>query len=669
MQQPQKNNLVLDSRDCPLLPTTEMQCPFAKKGEMCDVENNHDAFRGAFKVVFRGITGHQAAVQQVYDRVKEINPELKGLPFASQAINDQVVTMIWQNDSDRDVIGDNEVEIAMQISAVDTNGEIFPRYIHHCVINDSVSENVKQDYLRIHNALQDNVHLKPYLRYCEMIENRFINTKVGSPSTFHIMYQEFGGRSLHQEINDVLEITDFQSYSHACTAMIEGMHALCRNYADILGKNKIAHMDIHASNIVALVSRDDKGFMSSVDMRLIDFGFSKRDVFVFVKKLGDLIEAEEAECWKYWRTQDPIEYLLLHISLHAINLKRTKTKSLKVIMKLKETSKWGQRKLSEVKDEDIWIADEYFGMLREKYEYPFFKVGVTVLDLYEYVHSCLKETLRSLNYLSSRSKREIEINEHILKVFQSNLYGSNLTDSGFYGPIEAKNAQIMFDLYSIFNICILAALQLRKHGSTLVVQNKDKSQYNLLINNIEHTTLKLFSDKMIQRFRPFYKLLQEKRLMQVELQTKADILGDIKDSYTTFELTFMAASRDETVLLYTWFMNRELVGLSDSDAKPSGWDYHATILNFVNRKKEVLFTCLIWHVVTAARFEPGTYEIILWTEDSGMFLMHVGDKRYRKYTGPVITAPSGPALSLQKEKLDISPESILELLEDSPGAA
>ena len=659
MQACQSVNNLSQSRDCALLPVKELQCPFAKKGEPCNVEENHAAFRGAFKVVFHGITGHQAAVEQVYDRVKKMNPELKELALASQAINDKVVTMIWQNDSDRKVLGDDEVDIAMQISAVDSNGEIFPRYIHHCVLGGKVEENIKQDYIRIHNALQNNVHEKTYLDYMELIENRFIKTRVGLSSTFNIMYQEFGGRSLRKELQEVLKMTDFQSYRHACTAIIKGLKRLCKKYVDIIANNKIAHMDIHFGNLVALVSRDDKAFMSSFDIRLIDFGFSKRDAFDFVKNVDEI---------QHFRVQDPIEYILLWTSLHAMNLKVTRKNTQKVIMKIKETSKWGERKLSDVTEEDTWITYKHFKILKDEYDYLFSEIDVSVMDLYEYVHSCLRETLRSLNHLSSKSRREIEINEHMFRVFQSNLYGSILTDSSLYGPIEAKNAQTLFDLFSIFNVCITTASALRKQGLTLVVADRDKSQHRLLMADIKYEALKFFGEGIISRFEPFYKTLQEKRSMQVELQTKADIFSDIKDNHTNFDLTFMAASRDETVLLYTWFMNRELADLSDPDAKTSGWDYHTTILNFVNRKKEVLFTCLIWHVVTAARFEPGTYEIILWTEDSGMFLMHIGDKRYRKYTGPVIPAPSEAALFLQQEKLDISPEGILELIEDSSGA-
>lgn len=76
-------------------------------------------FGGAFKVAFCGITGHQSAVKDVYSKIKTLDDDLKSLPFGSQQINDRVVTVIWQNNQRAKNIGEDEIDVAKKISAVD----------------------------------------------------------------------------------------------------------------------------------------------------------------------------------------------------------------------------------------------------------------------------------------------------------------------------------------------------------------------------------------------------------------------------------------------------------------------------------------------------------------------------------------------------------------------
>lgn len=644
MKKCKQSDLLLESRDCPLLPTAEQQCPFAEKGKMCDVERNHSAFRGVFKVVFRGITGHQAAVQKVYERLKEINPELKELPLASQAINDKVVTMVWRNNERENVFGDDEVNMALKISAVDTTGKIFPRYIHHCVIGKSVSAQVKQDYVRIHNMLQGRVSKQTYLSYMGMIQKQFFGSGSGSSSTLNIMYQEFGGQGFETEFQKAMKTNDLQSNTLSFSAIVSGLKKFYEAYLEVLGKNQIAHMDIHTGNVVAQVSRTDNGIITGFDLRLIDFGYSQRDVCEFVKHGYQI------------RSQDPIEYLMLKIALYAINL-TTETESTHLVrVKNKSTSNWDEKPVSEVKATDVWISVMHYQQLIRNYEYLFRQAYV--MHVYEYVYQCLTESLKYLFYRLENRKVKILLDAEIVRIFQWKVYGSSITDMDrnrdelHYGDTEMHNAKKMFDTFAILKICIEATEKMKKHIESIKVDNQTEQTKQTLFCYDLRVELSFYKDALIKRFGPFQKILETIQSRERELSFQEDFVEDMEDEGDYF-MHFLAASSDETVMLYTL---------------TSVWGGQVSILNFVNRKKENIFTCLIWHDVTAARFEPGTYEIMLWTKDSGMLVMHVGDKRYRKYTGSEVNSPtttlSTPLSFMNEEMFIILKENILILLED-----
>ena len=100
---------VLASRDCPLLPDTDLQCPHAEPGQACDIVANHPSSFGVSKIVFRGLTGHRAALEHI----------------AKTGVDaDDVVTVIW-----RDASSTYELDATRAVHALDPEGLVMPRML------------------------------------------------------------------------------------------------------------------------------------------------------------------------------------------------------------------------------------------------------------------------------------------------------------------------------------------------------------------------------------------------------------------------------------------------------------------------------------------------------------------------------------------------------------
>lgn len=671
MQQPRKNNFVLDSRDCPLLPTTELQCPFAKKGELCDVEENHECFGGAFKVAFRGITGHQSAVKELYSKITTLDDDLKSFPFGSQQINDRIVTLVWQNKQQAKNTAEDEIDVAKKISAVDTKGEIFPRYIHHCVIKNNCPLEIKEDYIRIFHALRQNLCFSAYFRYTKMIKRQFTladsldmysdssdysssgesDSEPANSWSLNIMYQEFGGGGIEEEIQKAMMTTDFKSYQISCFHIIRGLTNLANAYSRVLGKNGIAHMDIHRGNVVALASKDEKGLMSEFKVRLVDFGFSHKKVLDFVNDP---------------RGQDPIEYKMMWNALNAINLKAAHSTDVMVMVRNKITSDWDEHFCSDVLDDDVWIMKSSYQKLTAINDMFFGKSEVSIMDLYEYVFECLKKTFRLRQITVPPKDKPLQLTTSLFKLFQKWLYGLSFAtpETTVFDSTHAQKAKYLFDTYAISRVRVLSIQKLIDQSKNITVKDQDQKE-ELERYILEHLKAEKYyaANEMLKRFEHFYRGLEMIREQEFDDYYKGEVMANFNEKHCGYFVAFfLAASHDESVLLYKFHMTKD----------DTGGIFETNFLVLINKKGENIFSCALWHNVIGARFwhwkTGDDFMVSLWTEDSGDMLMDLGNKTYKKLSGtessPAPVHVRRPAFADQEIKVTLPENFLYELVEE-----
>ena len=284
---------VLASRDCPLLPGTDLQCPYAEPGHECDIVANHPSSFGVSKIVFRGLTGHRAALELMADLGVD---------------ESDVVTVIW-----RDTSSTYEVDATRAVHALDPDGRVMPRVLGVFTIHRD-DEAVRDDYMAIlHNLQSLPLQLqRPWSiqLYSDVIETEF--SASASPKTLTVMYQEYGGETLASILEQIADA----GYSRALQGTVEfqrdiahGYLQLVANRDQILRPNGIAHMDIHHENIVVRVP--------GCQMRLIDLGFAQNSP-------QDIVSSG-------LRRHDPIEYTMRKAAGDALEAARNRKQFAKLL--------------------------------------------------------------------------------------------------------------------------------------------------------------------------------------------------------------------------------------------------------------------------------------------------------------------------------------------------
>ena len=239
---------VLASRDCPLLPDDNLQCPHAARGTMCDVRAQHQAFAGVTKVVFRGLTGDSDFIRAL---------------LLSGCDQERVVTAIWQT-MKNETTAEKEIATMEKIAQVDPQGTVFPRYWGNKIVTGS-AQSVRSDYLHIFNRLRKQWRdtRSQMKKYLNMLQRQFmrsgpVNTKLV------LVYQDYGGPSLFEYVTKTLPNIPGNQLPTVQLALSRGIRDLVRWREGTLCRAGIAHMDLHTNNIVL----DEKAHF-----RMIDFGF------------------------------------------------------------------------------------------------------------------------------------------------------------------------------------------------------------------------------------------------------------------------------------------------------------------------------------------------------------------------------------------------------------
>jgi serine/threonine protein kinase len=296
---------VLASRDCPLLPDTDLQCPHAEPGQACDIVANHPSSFGVSKIVFRGLTGHRAALKRIAKRIAKLGVDA-----------DDVVTVIW-----RDASSTYEVDATRAVHALDPEGLVMPRMlgvftIHRgdkkvCKDDKKVRKNdkkVRRDFMAIlHNLQSLPVQLqrpRTIQLYSDAIEAEF--SASDSPETLTLMYQEYGGETLATVLGNIADAGFAGTAEEAAQFqrdMARGFLQLVASRDEILRPRGIAHLDIHHSNIVVRVPE--------FTMRLIDLGFSQNSV-------EDIVRSG-------LRRHDPMEYTMRKAAEDALGAAKKRT--------------------------------------------------------------------------------------------------------------------------------------------------------------------------------------------------------------------------------------------------------------------------------------------------------------------------------------------------------
>ena len=421
------------SRDCPLLPNTQLQCPYAKPGKQCTAATNHGNYSGQNKVVFRGLTGHAALIQHVYELMKEMFPDLQNKPVQSKSVCERVVTAIWR---DRDDGKQEEADMVKKISSIDPEGTIFPRFIFHATVTNA-DKAVREEYLRIKDQLSGYAGTRPqFFTYRKMLERQFepraeVGGHVKQGKKLNIMFQEFGGAPIYRFINQVMMQAREQGRTLQVKASIlQGLLDMFLKRSSVLHANGIAHMDIHSGNVVAIELPPNPGSsLSRYRFRMIDFGDHEKPISVLIHGLRD---------------HDPIEYDLMNCALEAMHSLAHRPEYEKLMTR--RGGHWELKKPHSADDGSPCMLLEDYDRMDKNYDFIFKGISLTWCDLYEYIYNVTKNIcVSSQDSLKDHRSARTEI----LSDFQNAVYGSN-----------AEEARMLWDHYAFARVSIKTAYRI-----------------------------------------------------------------------------------------------------------------------------------------------------------------------------------------------------------------
>jgi len=608
------NFALIESKDCVLLPNKELQCPHAKRGLSCNPEKDHPAFTGCYKIVFRGLSGHVAAIQQVYTKLASLYDELAPLPRESRAFHDKVVTMVWQNQSSEQKVSEDEIKLAQKISKIDTAGVIFPRYLHHFSITGAGRDraSVRKDYVNIYEELFRRYNIMDpddlFHQYRKILQHQFLREdSSAATSVLNLMWQEYAGKRIGKVIAETFDDIAGDAFANAVTAMLEGLNALLDNYDKVFAAHAIAHMDIHTGNLLGLVSRNTEGAVDKMHFRLVDFGYSTHDVWEFVKN-GSLV-----------RRHDPIEYRMMLYALHAINTPAVHSKDHMVTVK--DGKKWKQRPVSEMSTKNVWILYKHFEDLKSE-EHLFTELHFGVLDLYAHIFSELEYTLSSLKFKVPSDSTPIKLDKVILRDFQVQLY-----DITSKASLRQKTRQC-YDKYSLHRICITTT-------SNLLKRNKQAELPNV------RTALQNYQLDLVQRLPGFFEFYLINMLKNEDFPSLNEEYGQNKiyqhlQMGGALVMDLLAESPDASTRLFTCNVVYESGCLELYEDMCED----CIILNFVDKNDQSIFACVVWWLVTGAWFQPGTSQVFLMDEFDEFWVLDLEQKRCRKHPHDKDTGPT-----------------------------
>lgn len=383
------------SRDCPLLPTTDLQCPYAVPGQQCDVTNKHPIFAGCTKVVFRGLSGHKTLLQS--------------LPPHDP---DNIVTAVWQ-EALQDQGSEKEIACAQKISQADPDGRVFPVLYQTSVIRGQ-PQDCLQDYLAIlQNLRQQNFGQtgadKKYQRY-EMMLRRQFEDPGGKDRKLTFLYQEYGGTGLYQFMNRTLPAIPNAELVQEQKLLVDGFRVMLQEREQRLCAAGIAHLDIHSDNVV--LQKRQSGVYCC---RLIDFGFNDRMLTSFFYRSQGAV-----------RTHDPVEMAMLHAAMKALRAISEHDDS-ETIYQLREYN-WhlAPPATFHMVLPDPVIRDNDRDNLRENYEILFEDSAYSLEMLYEFVWRKARQALQKLP-VTEHERWFASGNVHrLLPEFQALVYGPDL---------------------------------------------------------------------------------------------------------------------------------------------------------------------------------------------------------------------------------------------------
>ena len=410
----------------------------AKQGKQCDAVANHGNYAGCNKVVFHGLTGHAALIQQVYVLIKQVFPDLSNKPLNSKSVCERVVTAIWR---DRDDGKQEEADLVKKISSIDPDGTIFPRFIFHATVTNADTA-VREEYLRIKHQLSGYAGTRPqFYTYRKMIERHFepraaSDGRVKQGKKLNIMFQEFGGQSLHRFIKQVLVKAREQGRTFQVKGSIsQGLLNLFATRASVLRANGIAHMDIHSGNVVALELPPNPGSsLSRYHFRMIDFGDHEKPISSLIHKLRD---------------HDPIEYDLMNCALEAMHILAHRPEYDQLMTR--REGRWELKKPNSADDGCPCMLLEDYERMEVSYNFIFKGVLLAWCDLYDFIYNVTRKICVS----RGGGKDHRSTRTDILSDFQKAVYGSN-----------GAEARLLWDDYALARVSIKTAYQIDFHWNS-----------------------------------------------------------------------------------------------------------------------------------------------------------------------------------------------------------
>jgi tRNA A-37 threonylcarbamoyl transferase component Bud32 len=366
---------VAASRDCPLLPNEELQCPHAPPGQMCDLQSSHPAFAGATKVVFRALTGHASIIKSVLQR--RCDPR-------------NVVTAIWQTDAG-DMSAEAEVDMVKKIARADPHGKVFPRYWGHAVVFGAPAS-VLDDYLGILFRLErdrrdDRDENK---KYRQMLHNQFLRG-VSKDVKLVLLYQNYGGTTLWRYVTATLPALPTDELLRVQRALSRGFRDLVRRREATLCPAGIAHMDLHANNIVV----DEHAHL-----RLIDFGFHDRPLKSLLRSAMEF--------------HAPVEYAMLNSATQALVLVLHGDTSVPLLQL--HDGQWGAVAPAHATGADPVVVKRDWATLEDRFGFVMRGTGVALEEVYALVWASVQGAL-----LPGTTQVNVD-----LPRFQALLYGPSL---------------------------------------------------------------------------------------------------------------------------------------------------------------------------------------------------------------------------------------------------